>query len=151
MSARAKAVLPAPRSPDSVTRSPGSSELAISMASRAVACSSGRITEKLDVPEVVRSIAMPAPPIGTRSRRRSPCAMIERKHAGDGGAAAHGGFERDRSAMQLDEGAHQREPQSGATVPRTERMGLEPIEHLVLHIGGNARAAISHGEYKGIL
>src|SRR5271166_3884703 len=77
--------------------------------------------------------------------------MIERKHAGDGGAAAHRRFERYRSTMQLDEGAHQREPQSGATMSRTEGMGLEPIEHLVLYIAGNARSAIGHGEYEGIL
>src|ERR1051326_4778307 len=57
MSARANAVLPAPRSPDSVTRSPGSSAQPISAAKRAVARSSGRVRVKLAPPVEVRSIA----------------------------------------------------------------------------------------------
>src|SRR5437763_11150641 len=59
MSARAKVVLPAPRSPESETKSPGCSELAISRARRRVACSSGSTTEKLDVSAVVSTIARP--------------------------------------------------------------------------------------------
>src|SRR5437870_13628467 len=110
MRAGAKVVFPAPRSPDSVTRSPGSSEFAMSMARREVACSSGSATEKLDVPAVVRSIAIAASPADSRdSCSRLLRAMIERKHAGDGCATAHGGFERHRPPMQLDTGAHQRE------------------------------------------
>src|SRR5205809_6031841 len=112
MSARAKAVLPAPRSPESVTRSPGSSEFAMSIASRWVACSSGSATEKLDVPAVVRSIAMAAPlaQAVAGSCRRSLRLKIERKNARDSGAAAEGRFEPHRATMQLDEGAHQRKP-----------------------------------------
>ena len=58
MSMRANVVLPAPRSPERVTRSPGSSALAISIASRWVACSSGSTTEKLELPDMVSGSAM---------------------------------------------------------------------------------------------
>src|SRR5262249_11758672 len=58
MSVRTSVVWPAPRSPESVTKSPACSELAMSMASRRVACSSGSATEKLDVADVVRAITM---------------------------------------------------------------------------------------------
>src|SRR6516225_780395 len=104
MRARAKVVLPAPRSPESVTRSPGWSEFAISIASRWVACSSGSATEKLDVPAVVSSIAIYG------SCRGALHAMTNGKDAGHRRAAAYRRFERHRAAMQLDEGAHQRQP-----------------------------------------
>jgi hypothetical protein len=45
--ARAKVVLPAPKSPDSVTRSPGPSAAAMSTISRRVASSSASATVKL--------------------------------------------------------------------------------------------------------
>ncbi len=56
--ARANVVLPAPRSPDSVTRSPGSSAAAMSVTSRSVACSLASATVKLDPPEVRGSIRL---------------------------------------------------------------------------------------------
>src|SRR6516165_5169269 len=143
MSARAKVVFPAPRSPERVTRSPGSSELAMSIASRVVACSSGSATEKLDVPDVVRSTGTT---MLQRSRRRLLRAVVEREDAGDGSPAPHRGFERHRPAMQLDERAHQRKTQAGAAVAGAERMGLEPIEHLILYIGRNAGTAIRNRE-----
>src|SRR5262245_7810911 len=59
MSMRANVVLPAPRSPESVTRSPRSSALAMSIASRCVARSSGNATEKLAVVGAVEAIMMP--------------------------------------------------------------------------------------------
>ena len=54
--ARAKVVLPAPRSPDSVSRSPGSSAAAMSTISRRVASSSASATVKPQPPEVVGNI-----------------------------------------------------------------------------------------------
>src|SRR5215471_11980357 len=57
MSVRTSVVLPAPRSPDSVTKSPACSELAMSIASRRVACSSGSATEKLDAAEARAAVA----------------------------------------------------------------------------------------------
>src|ERR1700730_14826988 len=106
MSARAKGVLPAPRSPGGGTREAGASAFATDVGGAGVACSSGSATEKLDVPEVVRSTgtttSMPA-----GSRRRLRRAVVEREDAGDGGPAPHRGFERHRPAMKLDEGAHQ--------------------------------------------
>src|ERR1700681_2520264 len=101
MSARANVVLPAPRSPESVTTSPGSSALAMSIASRWVACSSGSATVRLDgadaVGGVVRGIAMPA----MISRRRLFGAVLEREDAGHRGAAADRRFERHGAAVQL--------------------------------------------------
>src|SRR6516225_10559887 len=162
MSARAKVVFPAPRSPERVTRSPGSSEFAMSIASRVVACSSGSATEKLDAPDVVSStgtarfhMTRPGeqPPccLPGASRRRLLRAVVEREDAGDCGAAPHCGVERDRPAMQLDKRAHQRETQAGAAVVGAERMGLEPIEHLVLYVGRNAGTAIRDREDERIL
>src|SRR6516164_9550381 len=133
MSVRTSVVLPAPRSPESVTKSPASSELAMSIASRRVACSSGNATEKLDVAEAVSGMAcLDARSRGDRqqpSRRRSLGGMIEREDAGDRGAAADGGFERHRAAVQLHERAHQGEAEARAAV---------------------ARAAVRHREYDGI-
>src|SRR5262249_34994711 len=154
MSVRTSVVLPAPRSPESVTKSPACSELAMSSASRRVACSSGSATEKLDVAEAASAMAgldlrLPGP--GPRaSRPPSLGGMIEREDAGDRGAAADGGFERHRAAVQLHERAHQGEAEARTAVARAERMGLEPIEHLVLYVGRDAGAAIGHREYDGI-
>src|SRR5262245_41194690 len=154
MSVRTSVVLPAPRSPESVTKSPAVSELAMSIASRRVACSSGSATEKLDVAEAVRAMAcLDARACGDRqreSRRRSLGALIEREDAGHRGAAADGGFERHRAAVQLHERTHQGEAEARAAVARAERMGLEPIEHLVLYIGRDAGSAIGHREQDGI-
>src|SRR5260370_11826865 len=97
MSVRTGVVLPAPRSPESVTKSPAWSELAMSIASRRGACSSGSATEKLDVAEAVSAIAC----LDARSRvhgqqasrRRSLGGGVERGDAGGPGAAADGGCE----------------------------------------------------------
>ena len=48
---------------------------------------------------------------------------------------------RHRAAMQLDEGAHDRQAEAGAAMARAVRMGLEPVEHPVLHLGRDAGAA----------
>src|SRR5215813_9041271 len=154
MRVRTSVVLPAPRSPESVRKSPASSELAMSIASRRVASSSGNATEKLDVAEAVSGMAcLDARSPGDRqqaSRRRSLGGMIEREDAGDRGAAADGGFERHRAAVQLHERAHQGEAEARAAVARAERVSLEPIEHLALHIGRDAGPAIGHREYDGV-
>src|SRR5262249_60467059 len=122
MSVRTSVVLPAPRSPERVTKSPAFSELAMSMAGRRVACSSGSATEKLDVAEAVRAMACLDVRLrghGQRaSRRRSLGALIEREDAGDRGAAADGGFERYRAAVQLHERAHHAKAQAPTPVPR---------------------------------
>src|SRR5215470_2440924 len=157
MSARTKVVLPAPRSPESVTVSPGLSAPAMSIISLRVASSSGSTTEKLERP-VVSSMDIPVPPAAhggddsdQESRRRSLLAFAKRKHAGDGGAAADRRIERHRAAMQLHEGAHQRQAKAGAAMPRAEGMGLEPIEYLVLHVGRDAGAIVGDREYHRIL
>src|SRR5215813_10551566 len=154
MSVRTSVVLPAPRSPESVTNSPPSSEFAMSIASRRVACSAGSATEKLDVAEAVSGMpCLDARSRGDRqqpSRRGSLGGVIEREDAGDRGAAADGGFERHRAAVQLHERAHQGEAEARAAVARTEGVSLEPIEHLVLHIGLDAGPEIGHREYDGV-
>src|SRR5260370_23175145 len=107
MGVRRRVVLPARRSRESVTKAPPWRELAMSIASRRVACSSGNATEKLDVAEAVSAMAcLDARSPGDRqqaSRRRSLGGVIEREDAGDRGAAADGGFERHRAAVQLHE------------------------------------------------
>src|SRR5262245_21420852 len=134
MSARANVVLPAPRSPESVIRSPGASALAMSIISRSVACSSGSTTEKLAPPGLVSSIAM-AGRLPLARSRRGPLARLpdlpQREDAGDGGAAADRRIERHRAAVQLHERTHQRQPKAGTAMAGAERVGLEPIEHLV--------------------
>src|SRR5271170_423111 len=80
MSARAKVVLPAPRSPDSVTRSPVSSALAMSIAKRTIAGSFGNVTVKLAPLLVVRSIGR------LRLGRRQRGGLSERERACHGGA-----------------------------------------------------------------
>src|SRR5215471_5099593 len=147
MSARANVVLPAPRSPESVTVSPGCSELAMSTANRWVACSSGSATEKLELPGVVGSRAMAA----TISRRGAPGPVVEREAAGHRGTAADRRFEAYGTAVQLDEGANQRESEAGAAVARAERMGLEPVEHLALHLLRDAGPAVGDRDHHRIL
>ena len=55
------------------------------------------------------------------------------------------------AAMQFDKGAHQRQPEAGAAMPRAVGMAFEPVEHLVLDLGRNARAGIGHGEDDAVL
>src|SRR2546428_12393239 len=130
MSVRTSVVLPAPRSPESVTKSPPWSELAMSIASRRVACSSGNATEKLDVAEAVSAMAcLDARSRGhgqQASRRRSLGGAIEREDAGDRGAAADGGFQRHRAAAQLHARAHPGEADAPAAAAPGERGRVGP-------------------------
>ena len=83
MSARANVVLPAPRSPDSVTRSPGSSATATSAANRAVASSFGKVMVKLVPPVAVGNMTalvngfasrlQPGAPTSPASMSAQPC------------------------------------------------------------------------------
>src|SRR5262245_38965514 len=157
MSARTKVVLPAPRSPERVTVSPGLSAPATSIISLRVASSSGSTTEKLERP-VVSSMDIPAPLTalcGGRpnrgSRRCSLAGLPEREHAGDGGATPDRRVERHRAAVQLHKGAHQRQAEASAAMTRAEGVGLEPIEYLVLHIGRYSWTVVGNREHHGIL
>src|SRR5437867_11371822 len=156
MRARTKVVLPAPRSPESVTVSPGLSAPAMSIISLRVASSSGSTTEKLE-PPVVSSMEIPARLAVLRkrpargSRRRPLLGLSERKYAGYGGTAADRRIECYRAAMQLHKGAHQRQAKAGAAMPRAEGMGFEPIEYLVFHVGRDAGAIVGNREHHGIL
>src|SRR6202012_3100081 len=100
MSARANVVLPAPRSPDSVTRSPGSSAVAISAAKRSVASSFGNITLTLEPPAGVKSIK-DALLFGGRQRD----GFAKRKGTGHGRAPPHNRSDIDSAAMQFHERA----------------------------------------------
>src|SRR5262245_24336687 len=157
MSARTNVVLPAPRSPERVTVSPGLSAPATSIISLRVASSSGSTTEKLERP-VVSSMDIPAPLAalcGGRpnqgSRRRSLAGLSEREHAGDGGATPDRRVERHRAAVQLHKRAHQRQAEASAAMTRAEGVGLEPIEYLILHIGRDAGAVVGNRKYHSIL
>src|SRR6202035_5516785 len=72
--------------------------------------------------------------------------LIDRKVAGHGRALAYDRIDAHLASVQLDKGAHQRQPEAGAAMPRAVRMTLEPVEHLVLDVGRNARPGIGHGE-----
>src|SRR5437764_14698948 len=72
--------------------------------------------------------------------------LVDRKVAGDRGALADHRIDANLAAMQFDEGAHQRQAEAGAAVPRAVRVALEPVEHLVLHVSRNAGAGIAGGE-----
>src|ERR1044072_1431368 len=141
MTARANAVLPTPRSPESVTRSPGLRTEATSDARRRVACSLGSAIEKLEAGEtasIFRAslvahdlVRKPVPNFRDHALlfcRRLLRRPSEREDAGDGGSAAHGRIELHRTTMQLDEGTHDREPKAGAPMRRAERMTLEPAD-----------------------
>src|SRR6202035_1350010 len=95
ISARANVVLPAPRSPDSVMRSPGSSAAAMSVMKRCIAVSFGNTIVKLAPPEVVGSIDLPC-----LLGRRQLGGLLERKRACDRGAAADLGIDTHRPAVQ---------------------------------------------------
>src|SRR5436305_11351195 len=95
MSARANVVLPAPRSPDSVMRSPGSSAAAMSVAKRRVASSSGNVTIALAPSGAVRSM------LRSLLRRRQADGFGEGKGTCDSGALSHRRIERHLAAVQF--------------------------------------------------
>src|SRR5580704_2862764 len=101
MSARANVVFPAPRSPDSVTRSPGSSAAAISVMNRRVASSFGNVTAKLAPPGMVRSMGTPL--LGRRQRG----GFTQREGTCHGSALSDSRLDVDRPAMQFHERAHE--------------------------------------------
>src|ERR1700687_5351699 len=77
--------------------------------------------------------------------------LIDRKVARDGRAFADDRIDANLASVQLDKGAHQRQAEAGAATPRAVRMRLEPVEHLVLDVGRNARTGIGHGEDDTVL
>src|SRR6266536_1410289 len=68
ISARANVVLPAPRSPESVTRSPGARMAATSAASRRVACSFGKAQTTV-VPRPTAESSFTVPPCSSTNER----------------------------------------------------------------------------------
>src|SRR5262245_59669610 len=70
----------------------------------------------------------------------------QRENAGDGGTAPDHRIEPHRTTVQLDEGAHDREAETGAAVLGAERMALEPIEHALADRVGDARTAVGDAE-----
>src|SRR3954447_23189319 len=72
--------------------------------------------------------------------------LICRKFAGDGSAFAEGRIDAHLASMQFDKGAHQRQPETGAAMPRAVRVAFEPVEYLVLDVGRDAWTGIGHGE-----
>src|SRR5215470_9844622 len=144
MSARANVVFPAPRSPDSVMRSPGSSAPARSVAKRRVASSSGNVAVKLAPRGAVKSIFFPL------LRRRQIGGFGKGKGTCDGGALSQGRTDRHLAAVQFHKRPDQRKPDAGAAIARAERMGFEPVEHFFLHVRRDAGAGIGNRERKGV-
>src|SRR5215203_6585181 len=95
MRARAKVVLPAPRSPDSVTTSPGNKASATKAARRSVAVSFGSATAKLALSVLLATISPDL--LGGRTLG----GMVEGETANDGGAASRRRVERHTAAMQF--------------------------------------------------
>src|SRR5712671_1397314 len=105
---------------------------------------------------------MPGRPSNARSRSRSQVqariswdrsfcgvamrSLVDRKVARDGRAFADDRIDAYLASVQFDKGAHQRQAEAGAAMPRSIGMTLEPVEHLVLDIGRDAGTAIGHGE-----
>src|SRR5690242_18799786 len=139
ISARAKVVLPLPRSPVRVSMSPGSRMAAMSVAKRSSALSSGSAVAKL-----AAAAGIAAPGLGGGGAFGG---MLGRKQAGHGGAAAERRIEAHGAAMQLHERAHQRQAEAGAAVARALRMRLEPVEDAILHLGRDAGAAVRDREH----
>src|SRR5438445_12902150 len=77
--------------------------------------------------------------------------LVDREVAAHRRALADAGIDAHLAAVQFDKGAHQRQAEAGAAVPRAVGMALEPVEHLVLHIGWNAGAGIGHRENDAML
>src|ERR1700720_3346303 len=77
--------------------------------------------------------------------------MVDRKVARDGRASADDRIDAHLASMQFDKGAHQRQAEARATMPRSLGMAFEPVEHLVFDIGRNARTGIGHGEGHAVL
>src|ERR1700704_4582738 len=77
--------------------------------------------------------------------------LIDRKVARDGRALADDRIDAHLASVQLDKRANQRQAEAGAAMPRARGMALEPVEHLVLDVGRNARTGIGHGESDVVL
>src|SRR6516225_4639142 len=77
--------------------------------------------------------------------------LIDRKIAGDGRSSADGRIDAHPASVQFDERFYQRQAEAGASVARAVGMTLEPVEHLVLDVGWNARTEIGHGKHHMML
>src|SRR5205085_7456746 len=84
-------------------------------------------------------------------RRRLLPHVPDRENAGDGGSAADGRIELDRTTMQLDEGTHDGKAKPGAAMLGTERVALEAVEHALTERVGDAGTAVRHAEDHGAL
>src|SRR3569623_2430627 len=77
--------------------------------------------------------------------------LVERKIANDPGAALDGRIEIHASAMEFHKGAHQRQAEARAAMPRAVGAALEPVEHLVLDVRRNAGAFVHDGKSHAVL
>src|SRR5882724_9478238 len=72
--------------------------------------------------------------------------LIDREVARDGRALADDRIDAHLTPVQFDEGAHQRQAEAGAAVPRSVGMTLEPVEHLVFDVRRDARTGVGYAE-----
>src|SRR5215472_15857693 len=70
----------------------------------------------------------------------------EREGAYHGGALLRNGIYPNRAVVQFDERSHDRQSETGAVMMGAVGIGFKPVEHLVLDIARDARAAIFDGE-----
>src|SRR5215470_5859170 len=122
--ARTKVVLPAPRSPESAMKSPGSSMLATSTANRRVASSFASTTVDPWGPQeyVCIVIRHDLPRLFGRVPRHLG---HEREGAYHGRSLSWNGIYPDGAAVELHEGAHDRQPKAGAAMMRAVGVGFE--------------------------
>src|SRR3954468_4725941 len=77
--------------------------------------------------------------------------LVDRKVTADRGALAHHRIDPHLAAVQFDKGAHQRQAEPGAAVPRAARAALTPLEYLVFHVWRDTGTAIGHREDDAVL
>src|ERR1700692_848342 len=72
--------------------------------------------------------------------------LIDWEGAGHARTRADDRIDAHLASVQFDKGAHQRQAEAGAAVPRAVGVAFEPVEYLVLDVGRNARTGVGHGE-----
>ena len=149
ISQRANVVLPAPRSPVSVTRSPAWNMAPSSRARCSVAASSGSSSVHVAlgrrfVQPALLSVIASWLLISAATIAAAPLAgNVQVSH----GSLACGGLDVDDTAMQLHKGPDDRQSETDPVVSGTLRMALEPVEDPLDEFGRYAPAFIAYAEH----
>src|SRR5271167_1794832 len=145
--ARTSVVLPAPRPPESATKSPGAKRFARSTARRRVASSFASAIVKLAAPGGFDCIDVWAVIHLFGGAERS--GGRDRKNAYHRSTLSRNRLDAHLAAMQLDEGAHDRQPETGAAMAGSLGVGFEPVEYLIFDLAGNTGTVVADREDHG--